>query len=258
MFQLSYAQTSRGTIKKINEDAFLKMPNHGIWAVADGMGGHPAGDVASQLIVDDLENVVNATHIHELNCQVILDSLQNSNEKLLILAEEEFPGMSVGSTIVILFIKDGMFSILWGGDSRAYLFRGKKLKRLTKDHTQINEMIDNGMLDPSDVEDHPLEHVITSAVGVFCDLNIEVVKHALQENDIFLLCSDGLTKEMTDVDIGLILLHSISIVDSGMALMHASLVRNARDNVTCVLVKYESGITISLESNINGIMPLRL
>jgi len=250
MFQLSYAQTHRGIKKKVNEDAFLKMPNHGVWAVADGMGGHPAGDVASQLIVDDLEKVVNATNIHNLNCQIILNSLQHSNEKLLILADKEFPGMTVGSTIVILFIKDGTSSLLWGGDSRGYLFRGNKLKLLTRDHTQVNDMIDNGMINPSDVDNHPLRHVITRAVGVGSDLNIEIVKHHLQENDIFLLCSDGLTKEMTDLDIEQVLLQSVSIVDSGMALMHASLVRNARDNITCILINYRSGNYLSLESNV--------
>lgn len=250
MFQSSYAQTHRGIKKKINEDAFLKMPDYGIWAVADGMGGHPAGDLASQLILDDLEKAVTENSHNDLNCQIIIDSLQNSNYKLLKYAQKRYPGMSVGSTVVILFIKDETSHLLWVGDSRGYLFRKKRLYQLTKDHTEINDMLDFGMLDPSEANKYPLSNVITRAVGAEQKLEIEVVRDHLEENDILLLCSDGLTNEMTNSDIEQIL-QSVSIVDSGMALVHSSLVREAHDDVTCILVKYQNENKFWLESNID-------
>ena len=141
-----------------------------------------------------------------------------------------------GSTVVVLFIKDDVYSIIWVGDSRAYRYRDGLLSQISRDHSQVNELIAEGIIDEQQAIDHPLSNVITRAVGVTDEIEVDTLEQKLQPNDLFLLCSDGLTGELSDEDISLAL-DPNNIIDSGMALMHSSLVRGARDNVTCILVR---------------------
>ena len=235
--QTSHAQSHRGAVRKINEDAFLELSSHGVWLVADGMGGHAAGDVASQLIVDTVQRTVEKIHPNQVNCGLLINALNVANEALLSMSESKFSGKLAGSTVVILFIKDKHCYFLWAGDSRGYLLRDNKLHQITRDHSQVNEMVDQGVLKQEDAKAHPLANVITRAVGVSFDLDIEIKECDVQKDDVFLLCSDGLNNEVKDFEIEQAL-QSGSIIDSGMALMHTSLVRHARDNVTCLLVKH--------------------
>jgi serine/threonine protein phosphatase PrpC len=255
MQQTSHAQSHRGTVRKVNEDAYLELPCHGIWVVADGMGGHAAGDVASQLIIDKVQRVVERTSPEDMSDDILVEALQDANQQLLRMSETEFSGQCVGSTVVILFIKNNSSHLLWAGDSRAYLLRNQQLSQVTKDHSQVNEMVDEGLLKPEDAETHPLANVITRAVGVAEYLDIEIKMYDLQHDDVFLLCSDGLNKEVSDTEIEQALC-SGSIIDSGMALMHASLVRNARDNVTCILVKHQGLKHIPSIDNDDTTIPL--
>lgn len=238
MSQTSHAQSHRGAVRKINEDAFLELPQNGVWVVADGMGGHSAGDVASQLIIDTIQRVVESTESQALTCEVLINALKKANEELLYISKSQLKGKLAGSTVVVLFIKDQCCHMLWAGDSRGYLLRDQKLSQVTKDHSQVNDMVDEGILKKEEAEAHPLANVITRAVGVDKELDIEIKEVYLKHNDVFLLCSDGLNKEVSDTEIERAL-QSSSIIDSGMALLHTSLVRNARDNVTCVLIKHQ-------------------
>ncbi|MGO2076709.1 MAG: PP2C family protein-serine/threonine phosphatase, partial [Pseudoalteromonas sp.] len=120
--------------------------------------------------------------------------------------------------------------------------RNGQLQQVSKDHSQINDLIDEGVISVEEAKDHPLSNVITRAVGVTQDVNVDVVQNEVKSGDIFLLCSDGLTGELSDNDIHRSL-EPTSIIDSGMALMHSSLVRGAKDNVTCILIKYDKGIS---------------
>jgi len=238
MSQTSHAQSHRGAVRKINEDAFLELPQNGVWVVADGMGGHSAGDVASQLIIDTIQRVVESTESQALTCEVLVNALKKANEELLYISKSQLKGKLAGSTVVVLFIKEQHCYMLWAGDSRGYLLRDQKLSQVTKDHSQVNDMVDEGILKKEEAEAHPLANVITRAVGVDKELDIEIKEVYLKHNDVFLLCSDGLNKEVSDTEIERAL-QSSSIIDSGMALLHTSLVRNARDNVTCVLIKHQ-------------------
>ena len=238
MLQTSHAQSHRGTVRKINEDAFLELPHKGVWVVADGMGGHSAGDVASQLIIDTIQRVVESTELENLSCDMLVNALQTANKELLQISKNQLEGKLAGSTVVILFIHQARCFLLWAGDSRAYLLRDHILSQVTKDHSQVNDMVDEGVLSIEEAEHHPLANVITRAVGVDKKLDVEIKEVYLKSNDIFLLCSDGLNKEVSDSEIQH-MLQSGSIIDSGMALLHACLVRNARDNVTCILIKNE-------------------
>ncbi|MDO6777181.1 protein phosphatase 2C domain-containing protein [Shewanella sp. 3_MG-2023] len=251
---LSHALTHRGTIREINEDAFLELPYLGVWVVADGMGGHAAGDVASQTVIDGIQQSLEQVEPNEITIELLKSSLQNSNRILQQMSETEFEGKVAGSTVVVLWLDNDQYHMLWVGDSRVYRFREQQLTQLSKDHSQVNDMVDEGLLAPEEAETHPLANVITRAVGVDVHLDIDYRSDKVNEGDIFLLCSDGLNKELNDNEIQRII-QSENIIDSGLALLHASLVRNARDNVTCILVKHTHKVS-SLSEECDKTIPV--
>lgn len=251
----SHAQTHRGTVRKINEDAFLELPQLGIWVVADGMGGHAAGDVASQLVIDTIQQAVEHCTMDQLDIDTLKNALQESNQKLQRMSETQFSGNVVGSTVVVLWVNDNHYSLLWVGDSRGYLLRDNKLQQITKDHSQVNDMVDEGILRKEEAESHPLANVITRAVGVDAKLDVDVITEELKLGDVLLLCSDGLNKEVSDIEIEKALQPG-NIIDAGMALMHASLVRNARDNVTCIIVKNNLVESSAIYDNDDATIPV--
>ncbi len=243
---LSQALTHRGTVREINEDAMLELPHIGVWVVADGMGGHAAGDVASQLVIDNIQQAVDGLSPELISVDILKLALQNSNTQLQQMSQTDFEGKVAGSTVVVLWLYQGDYHLLWVGDSRIYLLRQQKMTMITKDHSQVNDMVDEGLLAAEDAESHPLANVITRAVGVDSQLDIDYRTGKVVEGDTFLLCSDGLNKELSDTEIEATI-NSGNIIDSGLALLHASLVRNARDNVTCILVK-NTQVTSGLSS----------
>jgi len=237
-FSTSYAITHRGVVRQLNEDAHVEINSHNVWVVADGMGGHEAGEVASQLVVDVIRAKVQELDLVDLDVSHIVSAIENANKQLNNYSSQYLDNKTAGSTVTALFIKGGVYYVIWVGDSRAYLLRNGKFEQVSRDHSQVNDLIDEGIISIEEAKDHPLSNVITRAVGVMDEVKVDVIKNELKTGDIFLLCSDGLTGELSDDDIRLSLEPS-SIIDSGMALMHSSLVRGARDNVTCILVKYD-------------------
>ena len=234
----SYAITHRGAVRQLNEDSHAEVNSHNLWIVADGMGGHEAGEVASQLVVDVVRAKVQAMSLNELSFMHIIESIEEANKQLNDYSTQYLDNKTAGSTVTVLFIKDNKYYILWVGDSRAYLLRNASLEQISRDHSQVNDLIDEGIISVEDAKNHPLSNVITRAVGVTDEVQVDLIKGDIQKGDIFLLCSDGLTGELSDKEICLAL-EPKSIIDSGMALMHSSLVRGAKDNVTCILVRYD-------------------
>ena len=234
----SYAITHRGAVRQLNEDAHVEINSHNLWVVADGMGGHEAGEVASQLVVDVIRTQVEKFKLEDLNVSDIVKAIEDANKQLTEYSAQYLSNKTAGSTVTALFVKNERYYILWVGDSRAYLLRNSKLTQVSRDHSQVNDLIDEGMISVEEAKNHPLSNVITRAVGVMDEVKVDIVEGDINTGDIFLLCSDGLTGELSDEEICLSLEPS-SIIDSGMALMHSSLVRGAKDNVTCILVKYD-------------------
>jgi len=255
MKTISLAQTHRGVVRIHNEDAFLEMPESGIWVVADGMGGHEAGDIASQLVIDTIERAVARTPLSQMNCSVIISAIEQSNAKLQHMRNTRFSGNITGSTVVVLWISGDCYHYFWAGDSRGYLLRNNQLIQVTKDHSQVNDMVDEGIISAAQAESHPLANVITRAVGVDTTIDVDVVSNTINCGDVFLLCSDGLNKEVNDKEIEATLL-SGNVIDACMALMHASLVRNARDNVTCILIKNQHSANSKISYNEDKTIPL--
>jgi serine/threonine protein phosphatase PrpC len=183
------AQTDRGSVRENNEDSFAACPDIGIWAVADGMGGHERGEWASARLVEALQAVAPDEGFDGL-LRACSDAVHAANAA--IFAEGSALGVRMGSTIVSLVIAGNQFGIIWAGDSRAYVLRDQTLHQLTRDHTQVQALLDRGMITPGDAQAHPMAHVLAKAIGVEPVVELEAIADTVAVDDVFLLCSDGL------------------------------------------------------------------
>jgi serine/threonine protein phosphatase PrpC len=223
-----------GKVRRLNEDSCLALPEAGLWAVADGMGGHEAGEVASRVIIRALSRIVPASNWQYFVAQVQL-CLQQANSRLREIAAQFYGHRTVGSTVVVLLAGENRGACLWAGDSRLYLLREGKLHQLTHDHSYVQELVDSGTIKPREAQVHPWGNVITRALGHRDELVIDIIDFPLQAGDVFLLCSDGLNKMISDVEIT-ILLSCGGCQDTVKGLIDLALRRGARDNVTAVVV----------------------
>lgn len=227
----SWAITNTGMRRKHNEDSLLNRPEAGLWVVADGMGGHKAGDIASQLIVNTLKDLSPTEPLEKYVKNVRL-CLQDVNTKLRQLAAKKYGNQLVGSTVVALVCESQHCAFLWAGDSRLYRLRNNKLQQLTQDHSADNEQPSSGWSVKS-------SNVITRAIGADEDLELDAEMLEVLEGDVFLLCSDGLDKEMSFNEIEHIM-QTKAHQDIAGTLMNETLARGARDNVTVIVVTKES------------------
>lgn len=238
----SAAATHVGMVRKHNEDACLDRGDIGLWVVADGMGGHEAGDVASGMIVEMLDAMPAPVDAGSFLAQV-RTTLAETNERLLEEAQRRGPDAVIGSTVVVLLAHGSHFACLWAGDSRLYRFRGGTLEQVTRDHSQVQEMVDAGVLSEEEAERHPLANIITRAVGSQPDLELDKVTDRLAANDLFLLCSDGLSKMVPEGEIAAVLaVEPIAHIPG--KLVDLALAYGGKDNVTVVVVQVEEEVTI--------------
>jgi serine/threonine-protein phosphatase Stp1 len=232
---VQWALTHTGTIRQYNEDAMVCQPDTGLWAVADGAGGHRTGEVASGMIAAALDGIPAALGAEECLGQVRL-RLSAVHEALRERATREGGvGAIIASTVVVLLIRNGHFVCLWAGDSRAYLLRDGVMAPITRDHSLVQALVDAGDLSAAEAENHPQANVITRAVGADDPtLELDKVTGTLAHGDRFLLCSDGLCKTL-DADTMASLLADPG--DPADRLISAALTAGARDNVTAVVVE---------------------
>ena len=227
-------RTHVGCRRKLNEDALMARPDLGLWAVADGMGGHEAGEVASALIVNSL--ALGQPGL-DLNARAAAAdaTLHEVNDKLVAMAEDA-DGRTIGSTVVAIAANAVAFTCLWVGDSRAYLLRDGYLAQLTRDHSLVQELVDAGVLEPDQARDHPRANVITRAIGVSELLQLDRADGRVESRDIFLLCSDGLTGALSEWEIASFLARADldTLADD---MLGAALAKPARDNVSFVLIR---------------------
>jgi protein phosphatase/serine/threonine-protein phosphatase Stp1 len=230
----SWALTHPGG-RKYNEDAFVDRPDVGLWAVADGAGGHAAGEVASGMIAAALQAIPSELPAAELLARVRL-AIEQTHIALREEAARRGPDEIVASTVVIMVARGDHFACLWAGDSRAYLLRGGLLRQITRDHSLVQELLEAGAIGPDEAVNHPRGNVITRAVGAELDeLELDKVSDRLLAGDRFLLCSDGLCKTLTENE----LTNLLATVDGApaQALIDAALAANVSDNVTVVMVE---------------------
>jgi serine/threonine protein phosphatase PrpC len=227
------ATTHVGRVRKVNEDSILALPEQGIWVVSDGMGGHAAGDFASQTIVEAVAtlppNLDAADRMHGVR-----SAIHRAHDAIREEAERR-GGETIGATVVSLIVTDGHFVAFWAGDSRLYRLRDGALEMLSTDHSLVAELVLAGRMTWDEAEHHPQSNAITRAVGVGDDFEVEKVRGDLRSGDRFMLCSDGLTKYAGAAVLQRILARGPieTVVDT---LLNHALDQGGADNVSIIVV----------------------
>lgn len=229
----AHAATHTGSVRKLNEDAVLADDADGLWCVADGMGGHSAGDLASAEVVSALARVPAGGDLESVGARVA-GVLAAVNGRLH--AEAGRRATVIGTTVAVLIARGPQVRALWAGDSRAGRMRAGRLQWLTRDHSRVQELVDAGLLTPDAARSHPERNVITRAVGAQPELALDSAATEARPGDTFLLCSDGLVNAVPETEIA----RHLGLPDperSAGALLAAALAHRARDNVSVVVIR---------------------
>jgi len=242
-----------GLARASNQDAFAIIDRLGLWAVADGMGGHAAGEVASQMAVEVMRDYIASTQNQTdvtlpfdappdmpLPAQRLLVAGKLANQKIYQLSRSDSKLTGMGTTMASLIVDGQTAYVTHAGDSRAYLIRSGAIKQITEDHSLVNEYISQGLLSPADAATHPLKHVITRALGSSPKIDMDVKTIPLLPGDLFLLCSDGLSNLATDQEIYSRIADSRNHLGEGCkCLIELAFQKKSDDNITVVLIAYE-------------------
>ena len=228
------ALSDRGRVRQQNEDSIGAFPEFGLWVVADGMGGHAAGDVASRIIVEEMGSLGVPISAQDQRARV-LERLDRAHGRILNHSRDSGLG-GAGSTVAALLLYGSELACVWAGDSRVYLMREGRLTQLTRDHSEVALMVAAGTLTEDQARTAPRRNVITRAIGIGQVATPEVASGVIKDGDRFILCSDGLTEHLVDREIGNFANRSLSAQDTAAALISETLMRGARDNVSVVVV----------------------
>lgn len=242
---IGVGRTETGHVRASNQDALALLNDYGVWVVADGMGGHPAGDVAAQTAVSVATERVRARtsllHDHPNGAaEFMIDVVTSANRRIHDLMLEQSSLRGMGTTFVALAITPTpipVAHIAHLGDSRAYLYRTGQLTQLTRDHTLVQQLVQRGLIDEATALVHPERHVLTKGLGMGADMEPELTSIPVTPHDLLVLCSDGLTKMLEDAAIASVL--SRASGDPHRAchnLIEEALKRGGEDNVTVIVV----------------------
>jgi serine/threonine protein phosphatase PrpC len=231
----SAAKTDTGLVRSVNEDSVLDLGARGVWAVADGVGGADAGDWASREIVNALAGLPNMGAIAE-RISLAKAALDGVNAHLLSAAARIGSRRGIASTVVCLLIHEERFACVWAGDSRLYLLRRGEFTQVSHDHSAVQAMVDAGLITDEEARHHPSANTITRAVGVEAMLRLDCKEGTVEPGDIFLICTDGLTKVVDDHEIACVLA-DYEPAEAVGELVRMTLDRGAPDNVSIVVVR---------------------
>lgn len=231
--------TDVGRVRQVNEDAFADCSAIGLWAVADGMGGHDAGDLASRTVTDRLKSLSGERELNRF-IDTVQANLSDVNRDLFDEAQRRGGTSSIGCTVVLLLVVKDRGALLWAGDSRAYRLRGGTFQAVTRDHSQVEDMVDQGLIKREEAENHPMANAITNAVGPVEKLNLELKLEQIKDGDRYLLCSDGLYREVADSEIAEVLQSSENCAAASQTLLQMALDRGAKDNVTVMIIDFSA------------------
>lgn len=215
----------------------LDQPETGLWVVADGMGGHAKGDVASQMIVENVKKLHEGLSLVRY-IDDIEDCIINVNKKLIEKASQLKKKTTIGSTIVMMLAYEKYCIYMWAGDSRLYRLRNGEMRQITTDHSQVELYIEQGLISREEALVHPHGNMITRAVGATEDFYLDMDIQEMESGDRYLLCSDGLTKHLTDEDIQEYLSEGTP-EESCKHSIDVTLSRGAGDNVTAIVIDIE-------------------
>jgi serine/threonine protein phosphatase PrpC len=247
------ARSDVGRKRKGNEDSLARNEEQHLYVVADGMGGHAAGEVASRVAVEAIEEFVALTGGNEeitwpfgLDETISYDgnrlktAIRHANRKVLEATRERSELEGMATTVAAVLVDDDVANIAHVGDSRIYLWSAGELRLLTSDHSWINEQVQSGVISAEQARSHPLRNVVTRALGGRSELVVDVQSRRMERNDVLLLCSDGLTTMVPDAEIARILAESdTDLAAAAQALVDAANERGGEDNITVLLVRFE-------------------
>jgi len=245
----AYGLTDVGRQRQHNEDTFLVQPDAQLFLVADGMGGHAAGEIASKIAAETISEFIITTkeddgtwpHAYDeryrRSTNRLMTALRLANTRVLEAMRKDARLRGMGTTVVASLIDGDLASIAHVGDSRAYLIRGGQMSRITNDHSWVFEQVQAGMLTEAEAEKHPLRNVITRALGGALTVNPEASEYQVRESDTILLCSDGLTGMVPEDEILRIVTENENVQEACRALIDFANARGGYDNVTAILIK---------------------
>ena len=228
--------THVGKVRQVNEDSLLARPDIGLWAVADGMGGHGGGDAASGAVVAALDTIRSADTAAELLAQ-FEHRVIRANAEVRALARSRDLG-TIGTTLAAFLIRPPHYACLWCGDSRAYLWRNGAMSQISHDHSEVQDLIDRGILDASEAKTWPRRNVVTRAIGAAVEAELDLGEGEVAAGDRFLLCSDGLTNHVSDDEIAAALGNGAP-KEACEDLLALTLQRGASDNVSVIVIACE-------------------
>lgn len=222
-------KTDAGAVRELNEDTCLADPELGLWLVADGMGGHSTGDVASRIARDTIVKHVRAG-------SSLRDAIQAAHREVLKVAKTREGSVGMGSTVVAVLVDGADYEVAWVGDSRAYLYDGE-LAQITRDHSHVQDLLEAGAITVEEASRHPSRHLLTRCLGVNADDTFEIGtgRGRFVRGQELLLCSDGLTDELTDTEIADIMGTAASPQERADKLVEAAIDGGGRDNISVVL-----------------------
>jgi protein phosphatase len=233
----SCGMSHAGRIRDLNEDRYLVKADSGVFAVADGMGGHDAGEIASTSIVEHLKSIGIPSSAPDLRAR-FEDRVTLANREIRAISASRKAG-TIGSTLAALLAFDHQYACMWAGDSRIYMLREGRFSQLSRDHTEVQDLLDKGLLSPAEAANWPRRNVITRAIGAMDDPMLDIAHGRIQPGDRFLICSDGLTAHVSDEEIG-DMLGTRSAQEACKSLIDLTLERGATDNVTVVIIQFRA------------------
>jgi protein phosphatase len=233
---ISSGKTDIGLKRKNNEDAYLERLDLGVFAVADGIGGSAAGEIASGIFVETARDVFERGFYSDTETSTqIQEVFRQANERILLNTEEYPDHRGMGCTAELIAFRGGRFFIGHIGDSRTYLFRDGELRRITRDHSLVQDQLEKGLITPEDAKKHRLRNIVLRAVGIYPSVELDLINGRIAPGDITLLCSDGLT-DMVDEDlIREILGSALALTDKVEQLVESAKTAGGNDNITVVL-----------------------
>jgi protein phosphatase len=224
--------THTGLVRELNEDSHLALPKLGLWVIADGMGGHEAGEVASGITIREIARSIEQG-------MPLAEAIETAHRAIQTAALQGEGAANMGSTVVAAKLEGLRYEIAWVGDSRAYLWNGS-LHQLTTDHSYIQLLLKAGLITESEIPGHPSRNIISQALGAGgadkLNIKVDLVSGELGESDTLLLCSDGLSGEVTDDGIAAILAETIDSQIRVDRLIAAALEAGGKDNVTVIVI----------------------
>jgi len=231
------AVSDRGRKRPSNEDAFGYSVEHGVYVVCDGMGGAAAGEIASSLAVDELMRLLVAEEPGSLTPEHAAEAVAAANHAIFARSQRNPKLAGMGTTLVALIAAERQVRILNVGDSRGYRMRKGELQQITEDHSLVEEQVRMGKMNPAEALRSPLRNVITRALGTQSQVTPDVFAMEAEPGDVYLLCSDGLTREISDRLIESLLRLDLPLDELCARLVSAANKAGGHDNITCLLVR---------------------